>query len=234
MTTVDVQTQHTPSEPRKEEVIKDVAAGGSLIEALAGIGAVALAILGLAGILPLTFAAICAIALGAALLFEGGSIATLMGRLYAHESVEIDPDMASGLGAESVAGLGALVLGILALLNVEVATLLPTATIVLGAGMLFGSAATWRVDSMRERGFATTDRVTLLAREALHAAAGAHAFVGLSAVILGILALIGDAPITLVLVGMLVLGGAVLLTSAAIGGRFLRGGSRRHLLHHRA
>ena len=51
---------------------------------------------------------------------------------------------------------------------------------------------------------------------AAHEATGAEALVGLAAVVLGILALVHFAPLTLTFVGMLVLGGSVLLSGSAM------------------
>jgi hypothetical protein len=225
--TVDIQSQPTPSEPRKREVTKEVAAAGvSFVEATVGAGAVTLAILGLVGILPITLAAICAIALGASLLFEGGSIR--MARIYSTEQREFEPQIAGGLGAESLAGLATLVLGILALLGVEQFTLLATSLLTLGAGLLFGSTVTFRDRSYRTgsaAGSAPPMRAAM-AREAFHAAYGAHAMVGIAAVALGILSLLGYAVTTLVLVGMLSVGGAMLLSGVAFGSKVLLRGAK--------
>jgi hypothetical protein len=220
--TVDIQSQPTPSEPRKDETTKEVAAGASLVGAFAGVGVVTLAILGLVGIMPAIFAAICAIALGTALLFEGGSLAQRMAYVHAQEKKEFEPEVA-GLGAESLAGLATLVLGILALLGVEQLTLLSTSIVVLGAGMLFGGAAVWRAEIFRFGEHRYTESFAAVAHRAVHAASGVHAMVGIGAIVLGILALLGNSPMTLVLIGMLAAGGAIMLSRAAIGGRFLRG-----------
>ena len=53
-----------------------VVTAGSIVEALGGIGAVVLSILGLAGLARATMIAISIIAIGAALLFAGGAMAS--------------------------------------------------------------------------------------------------------------------------------------------------------------
>ena len=58
-----------------------VIGSGSFVEALVGAGAVALAILGLADILPLWMATIATIAIGAAFLIEGISISSRMAEM---------------------------------------------------------------------------------------------------------------------------------------------------------
>ena len=202
--------------------VRDASTASSFVEAIAGVGAVILAILGLAGFLPVTFASIATIALGAALLLEGGSIGSRLYVAASRDGQDVPSELMGGLGAESLSGLGALALGILALIGVDTFILLEVALLVFGAGLLFGSAATWRVNYPRIGGYATNDTAGYVAREAVHAASGAHALVGLAAVILGILALLGNSPMILVLAGILSVGGAIVLSGAAIGGRFLR------------
>jgi hypothetical protein len=60
-----------------------------------------------------------------------------------------------------------------------------------------------------------------VAREAVFAAAGAQGLIGLSGVILGILALVGFSPLILTLVALLSLGSSVLLGGAAISSKML-------------
>jgi hypothetical protein len=115
---------------------KRLIAGGSMIEAVGGVGALALAILGLAGILPLEFAAIAVICVGAALVFEGGAIGTRFSRLLsATGSGRLGAaELGGGMTAEFLGGAAGLVLGLLALLGVATGILIPVAAIVLGAG----------------------------------------------------------------------------------------------------
>jgi hypothetical protein len=55
--------------------------GGGLIETVAGVGTVALAIIGLAGMLPREFAAIATMAVAVALMAEGGTVAARLARM---------------------------------------------------------------------------------------------------------------------------------------------------------
>ena len=57
---------------REQRQSAKVVAGGSIIEAIAGLAAVALSIIALAGVLPGYLAAIATIAVGVALLAQGG------------------------------------------------------------------------------------------------------------------------------------------------------------------
>ncbi len=224
MANVELHTEEARKPPaRAETTTREVAAGGSFVEAIAGTGAVILAVLGLAGVLPVTFASIAMIALGGALLLEGGSIGARLYVAMSREGQEVPSDLMGGLGAESLAGIAALALGVLALIGVDTMVMLTAAAIVLGAGLLFGSAATWRVNYPRISGYARSDTAGYVAREAVHAASGAHALVGIGAIILGVLAALGNSPLTLTLVAVLAIGGAIVLSGAAIGGRFLVG-----------
>jgi hypothetical protein len=60
---------------------KKVVTGGASIEAAGGVGALALAVLRLAGIIPLQFVAITAICAGVALFSAGGTIGARFSRL---------------------------------------------------------------------------------------------------------------------------------------------------------
>ncbi len=214
---------------RDDRTTREVAVGGSMIEAVGGAGAVVLAILGLAGVAPFLLAAIATIAVGTALLFEGGTIASRVLRDTDFGSAHVDPELTGGLSAEGIAGLAGIVLGILALIRVGGGgALLNVSPIVIGAGMLFGTGAALRISSARASNLTggVADRSASITHDALSAAAGAHALVGIGAVVLGILALIGEAPLTLVLVSMLALGAVVLLSGSAIGVRMFAGTRR--------
>ena len=66
-----------------------------------------------------------------------------------------------------------------------------------------------------------------VAHEATIAASGAQALVALAAILLGILGLVQFVPLTLTLVGMLVLGGAILLNESAMPTWMLAATGRR-------
>lgn len=218
MADVNVQTsgfapeEKTTTEERmttseKRRTAHEVAAGGSVTEAVAGVGAIVLSILGLAGVLPLSFAAISALALGAAILLEGGAIGA---RLFEREGELKEPvEVSGGMSAEAFAGIGAIVLGILALVGVAPVLLLAVSAIVLGAGLLGGAVAQERLSRGSDL------------RETMSYASGGHVLVGIGAIVLGILALVGVDPLTLVLIAMLAIGTAVMFSGAAFGGRLI-------------
>jgi hypothetical protein len=191
------------------------------MEAVAGLGAVVLAILGLLGLMPFALAAIGVIVVSAALLLEGGSVGARASRLYGHAtSSGLPAEVTGGVSSELFAAIGGLALGILALLGILPYILMPVAIIVLGAALLLGSAATSRLSAT------PIGPESHVLRESVYAASGAHVLVGIGAIVLGILALLGISPLSLVLVAELALGATIVLSGAAMGGRVMS------VLHH--
>jgi hypothetical protein len=199
----------TTTEPRKEDVRRKAAVGGSAIEALAGVAAVVLSIIALSGMLAVPLASIAVIAAGAALLFEAGAVASEERHASEGERVLVR----GGVGADAIAGLAAIVLGVLGLIGLEPLLLLPVAAIVLGAGLLL-SAGTTAVEH-GEHGVGHEH----VAREARMATSGVHVLVGAGAAVLGILGVIGMSPVLLTLISTLAIGAAHLLSGATLGSR---------------
>jgi hypothetical protein len=175
-------------------------AGGSMMEAVGAIATMALAIIGLAGILSPSMAAIATIVLGASLVIEGGSFGAAQASAAAGTEFEARDTSAAFLG-----GVAGIVLGILALLGLAQMTLLAVAIIALGASFLLS-------------GFGQGS--------AFGAGAGGHALVGLGAVVLGILAVVGLSPLVLILAALLALGAGALFSGSAQGTRAVAETSR--------
>lgn len=198
--------------------------GGSATEALGGGGAIVLAILGLSGVVPTFMIAIAAIVLGVALLFQGGAVATeyrrIMNASETSERVE-KMELGGGLGAEVLAGGAAIVLGILALLGLESVILVSVSNIVLGTGILLASGTLARLNDIQVTRRHNDVAHQKLAHEAVSSTNAVQVLVGLSAIVLGILALIGIQPLTLNLVAQLAIGSSILLSGTAITGRML-------------
>jgi hypothetical protein len=197
--------------------------GSAAIEALCAAAAIVLAILGLAGTLPAYMMAIGTIVLGAAILLQAGSVGLRFRRLVQGSATEpkaARAEVGGGMSAEMFGGLAAIVLGILALLGAASAvTLCAVALIAIGAGVLLGSAATARFRSigLEQRGVSDSTRHTL--DEAMRVSSGAELLVGIGAIVLGILALLGVRPETLVLVGLLAVAFTALVGASALGAR---------------
>jgi hypothetical protein len=193
------------------ESMARMAVTGSGAEAVAGAGALVLAILGLAGMLPVILASIAVIAAGAGFLFQGAAVAARHRRL-AMEAGGGERELEAGMSAEILGGLAAITLGILALIGIATIPLLAISAIVFGGTLLFGSPAVYRAS----RAEPEVPIFDVIARETAAGAAGAQAFIGVGATTLGILALIGLVPQTLVLVAVLSVGAAALLSGGAL------------------
>jgi len=215
--TVNVTT-HSGSRPDVHSV--EFLAGGSLSEVIGGAAAVVLAILALAGVLPESLAAIAIIALGAAMMFKGGAVAARLAELNQElmTGTAEEAELAGGMTAETMTGIAGIVLGILALLGVAPMALMAVSLLVFGGGLLFASAANSELNELRIGGDASYRE-----RKVLHAsvsvASGSEVLVGLGAAVLGILALVGLAPLTLTLVGLLSIGASVMFAGSALGGK---------------
>jgi hypothetical protein len=199
--------------------------GSSFVELVTGAGAIVLPILGLIGVLPLTFAALAFIAIGAAMMFQGGTLAAQTRTLL----TGVDEGKTAGLGfigatnAEITGGAAVIALGILALLRVAPRPLLGVAAMVAGGAMVFGAGAAARLGSFRYGAAELSSSQREVLREAVRAAAGADILVGLGSLVLGILAVagVGSAAtvLTLLLVASLALGGGLFLTGTTTGAR---------------
>jgi hypothetical protein len=207
----------------REHVATKTAAGGSTAESLAGLGAVVLAILGLIGLLPFTLAAIGVIVIGAGLLLRGMAMAARLTDLRRGVYSEGRPHVHSargGLTIEMLGGIASIALGILALLGVAPALLLSISAIVFGGTLLLSANDTSRIGELEAWQAGVDAHGREVEREAARGAAGTQALVGIGAVVLGILALVGVGPmLTLILISILAVGGAMLLSGALVGTR---------------
>jgi hypothetical protein len=131
-------------------------------------------------------ASIGVIAAGAAFLFQGAAIAARHLRL-ALEPGGRDVEIEAGMCAEMSGGLAAITWGILVLRGIETIPLLAISAIVFGATLLFGSPSVYRTS----RAEPEVPILDVMARETAAGAAGAQALIGVGAITLGILALIG-------------------------------------------
>jgi hypothetical protein len=212
--------------PQEEARSAEFLTGGSVIQAVGGVATVVLAIVGLAGVVPVYLAAIAAIVLGATLLLQGMAIAARFSSLLAETAGTrwTNPPMGGGMTAEFLGGAAGIVLGILALLGLYPAVLLGVAAIVFGGVLLLGIGAASRLNTLvinRSWAGAEWEASRRVAGEMVSASNAAQALVGLAGVILGILALVGLYPFTLVLVAFLCLGCSVVLSGAALGSKML-------------
>lgn len=198
-----------------------IVAGGTSIEAIAGVAGVVLAILGLAGISPMLMAAIACIAVGTAFVFEGAAISARYRKILdevGHER-RIELELGGGLGAEFIGGASGIVLGVLALLQLSPATLVAISVVVFGGTLLLSSATTYRVQSLPSAATPERARTERAARDMLAGSAGAQVLIGIGAIVLGILSLVGMGPMLLNLVALLAISAVLLLSGASLGGK---------------
>jgi hypothetical protein len=194
--------------------------GGSLIEGLAGAGAVVLAIIALASGGAQILMAITTIVVGGALMFQGGAIAARFRDLLeqtsngALESIEFG----AGMTAQVIGGIGVATLGILSLIGLSPAELVSVAAIVAGGTILLGSGTTSRINAIRIEGSDESEQARHLAHAAVASAAGTEMFIGIGAIALGILAVLNVAPSLLSIIAMLAVGSSVLLGGSTLTG----------------
>lgn len=223
-----VTANMTPSERRE---VAEAAVGGSSVGALTGAGAAVLAIIGLAGALPFYMTTIATIAIGAGLFAEGTSLGVGLGRIDRNGIREEDA-AAGGFALQGLAGAAGIVLGILALIGLLPTVLIAIAILTMGGALVFGGPARAELNltALQVSGGSITQK--RVATQAVNTSAGLLTLVGLGAVTLAILALVG-APYTatLVLVSLLGLGGALLLSDSLLLGR--AGGTMSYLRHRR-
>jgi uncharacterized membrane protein HdeD (DUF308 family) len=210
-------------EPDRERSMK-VLAGGSITEALCGAATVVLAIIGLAGtsVPPGDVASVAAIVFGVALMAQGAAVASRFNQLLretAPHDWDARSELGSGVGAELVGGAAGIVLGILGLIGLGQPVLIPIAVIVFGGALLLGSGAAAELSSLRVP--SAHEHFANVARQASSAASGTQVLVGLGAIVLGILALLGVSPVMTTMVALLVLGASVVLTGGAISSRMV-------------
>jgi hypothetical protein len=176
---VDVRSSASEAEPF-----------GLLTEGAAGIAAMVLAVVALAGLSTDVLASIAAIVIG------GGLVVQAFNTALEHARSTTGEAFGGAALVDSLCGLTGIVLGILAIVGIGASYLLPAALIVYGGALLLGGA-----DRMRLPGALAAGAMEML--------------IGLAAVVLGILSTLMVGWPVLVLVGFLAAGAALLLVSAS-------------------
>jgi hypothetical protein len=209
------------------------AMGNSFVEAVLGIGAITLAIIGLAHAASIVLLSVATIIVSAALLFEEGAIA----ERYAAASYENRQPFNKFMRRLGMSGLficatSATALGVLSLLGFVPMILVPIAVMVLGASLMIVSAVNERLNAM-EISVAKTDRTVQEAgRETvIPSSSGVELFVGIAAVTLGVLSLSGVSPMVLSFAAIISIGTAQLLNGSVMT-RMLNLFRHRHTASH--
>ena len=165
-------------------------ASGSWFEVCCGALGLVLAVVGILSNSPPLMGAIATVTLGFGMFAQAGTIATRSNRLEHDELLGITTDL--------VAGLAAIVLGVLVLVRIVPSAWLPVATMALGAGLMFAARVEIGGETPRPRWKAWSQVVTLAA--------------GLAAMVLALVAFAAVAPMpTLALVADACVGGGLVL-----------------------
>ncbi len=195
---------------------------GSLAEGILGVAAIALSIIGLAGVFSSWMVTIATIVVGGAFLFEGGAMGARFSGLFSSSGGRVRAfELGGGMTLEFLAGVAGVVLGILALLGIYPMTLVSIAAIVFGGAMVIGMGAHARLNDMQVDRACDTVESRQAARVALTSFSSVQALIGLGGITLGILAVIGLVPLTLTLVAFLGMGFSGLMSGSAVSGRLL-------------
>jgi hypothetical protein len=199
------------------------AAAESLPELVAGLAVVVLTILGLAGVRPPFLVEIATIVFGVGLLLYGSTMLSHLARVFAnYTGADGTAGVAGGWSIVLLAGAAGIVLGILALLSVSSIQLVAIAVIAFGSALLISSNASMRLRVLLGASANRDPMIEQLVRDTASDMAGLQTMTGLSAIVLGILALSDFSPTVLVLIALLGLGCFATLTSAFLAGAFAR------------
>jgi hypothetical protein len=203
----------------------DTATVGPMTEGAAGIAVIVLSILGLAAISPGVLASVAVIVIGVGFLIESANTGIEYSRLVSQgaqgaavETAELGADIT----VELMAGITGVVLGVLALLTAgSVMHLLPAALIVFGGTLLLAGFSATTIRTVRGVESAVGAPMITMQSE-LAPARGLQVLIGVAAVVLGILSFVMSAGGTLMMVGFLVVGAALLATSANFTQSFMK------------
>jgi len=184
-----------------QRILHETIASSSVTEGIGALSTIVLAILGLAGVFTNIVASVATIVVGAIFLADN-----MLARSAAHtlSSRGVRTGLGNGVSASFFAGIAGIVLGILSFFHPMPERLLSVAVLVFGAALLLGGGTyarlNWLLSHPEDTGSAAMTTVN------------GGVFAGLAVTVLGILAVIGLAPMTLALVGLLCLGTAALFS----------------------
>lgn len=217
-TIIEEKRETYPSDVKNYEKAAKTVTGGAVGEGLGGAATIVLTILGLAQLFPQPMSAVAGLVVGAALMWEGGLIATQYNKLV-EAGFPSRTQFTAGMGAQFFGGAIGCVLGILSLLGIYPTALVSIAAIVYGGVLGASSLASYTVDVSLP--WKEGKSVTLFPG-GVGGAAGFQVMAGFASGILGILALVGLAPITLNLVAMLCVGSAIMFSGTAVSARIFK------------
>ena len=198
---------------------------GLLTEGAAGIAAIVLGIIALAGVFAGILASITTIIIGVGLMVQAFNAVAEASKALAVGPATNVVGRGSELGGEVMidigAGLTGIILGILGLVGINAPHLIPSALVVFGGSLILSGAiaAQGRVlgTSMTASGAPVQ-----ISYQGSAAMSGLEILVGFAAVILAILSLVFETSWVMVLVGFIAVGAAMLMVSATFSGAVVR------------
>lgn len=210
-----------------ERDVRRIETGGSIAEAVGGIAVGVLAIISLTEATPsVVLIPIAVIVLGIALLAEGSTIAAEFRRLMG-VTVDASPVgnmQAGGITLEFLAGVGLVVLGILALIGIATEILVAVSVITAGAAMVLRSGMLLEMSDLHNLMSGLPDVQRHLARSSTSGVVSIQVLCGIAAIVLGIIALVTVhfSPLLFGEIGLLVLAGAITFGSGLWTGSVFR------------
>ncbi len=212
--------EHIREEKRTAEVIF----GGVASEVILAGATVVLSIIALTGRMPEVLLAVSTIAIGAALVFESAAISLRLYNLLRETAKDRFGMAELGIGTtvESISGIVAIVLGVLAILRLHPMVLIPAAIITVGASLILEAGANDRINSLRIEKKEHHPYLEEITRQSVWATTALQSIAGIGGVALGVLALCNVTPMMLSLIAILGMSGAAFLSGTALSGRMLK------------
>ena len=193
---------------------------GSSFELFAGVIALMVTIIGIAGYFPLHMAATATIAIGLALIASGGTLAARWQNATSGAHARADRTEALGIGTEVLGGFAGIALGVLALLGVAPLVLLPAGMIVVGSALLFGGPAQPQIADAAPHVHNLRYRIR---RDSVRMSSSVMVMGGLAGIVLGIAALaMPGYVLVLALIAALCVATALVVAGGTITARFGR------------
>ncbi len=207
----------------RETAAREAVAYGGMIDAVGGVATMVLAVCGLAGVHPTLMTAIATIIFGIALMVQGGTILSDYAQItFPSGAISSTEEFGgSSLSVVFLVGAAGIVLGVLAVLSVHPAVLTPIATIAFGSALALSSNAVWRLYAVRRAAAGEMQPQLsgseMLASEMASGSGGIQAVAGVTAILLGLIAVAGSQyNLTVNLAALLVIGATLVLTGSTL------------------
>jgi hypothetical protein len=193
---------------------------GLASEGASGIAAIVLAIIALADVSTAILAAIATIVIAVGFMAQAFNSAAEGSKMTMAGALAPRTELANAAMVDCLAGVTGIALGILALVGIHSAYLVPAALVVFGGALLLGGIIGMAPTTPLVA--AVEGQTPVISYQRSVAAGGLQAMVGIAAVVLGILSLILMSSWVLVLVGFIAVGAALLMVSATFAAAIMQ------------